>query len=144
MLPRRRAVPDLRDRGSVAAELTLLTPLLICLVLLIVAAGRLVSAQQKVTDAAHQAARAASTQPTPANAEHAATSEARAALDREAVSCRQLAIATHTGQFHPGGQVTVTVTCQVSLAQLTLLQLPGSRQVSGTFTAPIDQWRSQP
>ncbi|MCP2335231.1 TadE/TadG family type IV pilus assembly protein [Actinomadura rupiterrae] len=135
--------PRPRCRGSASAELVLLTPLLMLLVLLAVAAGRLVSAQQKVTDAAHQAARAASSQPGPATADQAAATTARAAIDRAAVSCRHLDTTADTAQFRPGGHITVHVTCTVTLAQLALLHLPGTRTVSATFTAPIDQWRSE-
>ena len=57
----------LRDeRGAVATELVLLTPLLIVMLLFVVALGRLAGARINVDGAAAQAARAASIATTPA------------------------------------------------------------------------------
>ncbi|MEU8352452.1 TadE/TadG family type IV pilus assembly protein [Streptomyces sp. NPDC048845] len=54
-----------RQRGSAAVELVLVTPLLVLLLLVVVALGLLVDARLVVTDAAHQAARAAPPWPAP-------------------------------------------------------------------------------
>lgn len=128
------------DRGSVAAELTLITPLLVLVLLLLVAAARLVSARQEVNDAAHQAARAASIARTPGAATGAANSTARTAITTGGVACRHLDVTTDTSSFHPGGHVTVQLACAVTLADLALLHLPGERTIKARFTAPIDRW----
>jgi hypothetical protein len=39
------------------------------------------------------------------------------------------------------GEVTVTVTCQVSLSELALLPVPGSTEVHATATEVIDRHR---
>lgn len=129
-----------RDRGSVAAELTLITPLLILVLLLLVAAARLVSARQKVNDAAHQAARAASTTRSPHAATRAATSAAHSAIPVGGVACRHLDVTTDTSDFRPGGNVSVQLTCTVTLSDLSLLHLSGERSITARFTAPIDRW----
>ena len=72
--------PESRERGSAAAELVLVTPFLILLLLFAVAAGRLVQARLDVDSAAQQAARAASLARTPAAASAQAIQVARAAL----------------------------------------------------------------
>jgi Flp pilus assembly protein TadG len=132
------------ERGSVTTELVLLTPLLILLLLLVVALGRLAGARINVDGAATQAARAASIATTPAQANVAARQTAAAALGSDHVTCSDLQIATDTGAFAPGGSVTVTVTCAVTLGDLTGLRLPASQSIASTATSVIDTYRSAP
>ena len=113
--PRARR-PQSRERGSAAAELVLVTPFLVLLLLLAVAAGRLVQARLDVDSAAQQAARAASLARTPAAASAQATQVAQAALAGQSVTCDPAVITPDTGDFVPGGQVTVQVTCTVHLS----------------------------
>jgi Flp pilus assembly protein TadG len=136
---RRRA--RARDGGSAAAELVLVTPLLIVVLMLIVAAGRLVDARLQVDSAARQAARAASIARDPAAAVAQADATARAALASEHITCSSLTVSPDTAAFRPGGQVTVQVTCTVSLAGLALLHIPGAQTLTARFTSPIDVYR---
>jgi len=129
------------DEGSAAAELVLITPLLILILMLIVAAGRLTDARLQVDSAAMQAARAASLARDPIAAASQADATAQAALASEHVTCDPLTVTPDTAAFRPGGQVSVQVSCTVSLAGLTLLHLPGSQTLSASFTAPIDAYR---
>jgi Flp pilus assembly protein TadG len=135
--------PQSRERGSAAAELVLVTPLLILLLLLAVAAGRLVQGKLDVDSAAQQAARAASEARTPQAASAQATQVAQAALAGQSVSCDPAVITADTGDFVPGGEVTVTVTCTVRLSDLSLLHVPGSETITSTFTSPIDTYRGE-
>jgi Flp pilus assembly protein TadG len=137
--PRR---PGSRDRGSAAAELVLVTPLLIVLLLLAVAAGRLVTGRLDVDSAAQQAARAASQAGTPGQASAQAAQAAQAALAGQPVTCDPALVTTDTSQFAPGGEVTVQVTCTVRLSDLSLLHVPGSETVTATATAPVDTYRT--
>jgi Flp pilus assembly protein TadG len=130
------------ETGSVTAELVLLTPLLILLLLFVVALGRLAGARLDVDGAAAQAARAASIARDPATATAIAQQTAAAALGSDDVTCAQLSVNTDTGQFMPGGSVAVTVTCSVSLSDLSGLRLPASQSISSRFVATIDQYRS--
>ena len=135
----------LRDeRGAVATELVLLTPLLIVVLLFVVALGRLAGARINVDGAAAQAARAASIASTPGEATAAAQQAATAALGADHVTCATLQVATNTARFAPGGSVAVTVTCAVSLADLTGLALPAAEQVSSTAASVVDTYRSAP
>ena len=138
--PRR---PDSRDRGSAAAELVLVTPFLILLLLFAVAAGRLVQARLDVDSAAEQAARAASLARTPEAASAQATQVAQAALAGQSVTCNPAVITPDTSDFTPGGQVSVQVSCTVRLSDLSLLHLPGSQTLTATFTSPIDTYRGE-
>ena len=139
-----RALRRLRtgEEGSVATELVLLTPLLILMLLFVVALGRTVSARLEVDGAAAQAARAASIARDPATATAMAEQAATTALGSDHVTCRSLTVTTDTADFVPGGQVAVTVTCTVDLADLLGLRLPASQTLSSTATSVIDTYRA--
>ena len=130
------------ESGSVATELVLLTPLLILMLLFVVALGRTVSARMEVDGAAAQAARAASIARDPATATAMAHQAATTALGSDHVTCADLTVTTDTADFTPGGQVAVTVTCTVDLADLVGLRLPASQSISSTSTAVIDLYRA--
>jgi hypothetical protein len=88
-----------------------------------------------------QAARAASLARDPGSAAVDATSTAQAELARGHITCSPLAVSPDTADFTPGGQVSVQVSCTVSLAGLSLLHLPGAETLTSQFTSPIDTWR---
>jgi Flp pilus assembly protein TadG len=131
-----------REAGSVATELVLLTPLLLLMLLFVVALGRTVSARLEVDGAAAQAARAASIARDPATATAMARQAATTALSSDGVTCAGLTVTTDTADFAPGGQVQVTVTCHVDLANLIGLRLPASQAISSTATSVIDVYRA--
>ncbi|GIH99191.1 TadE/TadG family type IV pilus assembly protein [Planobispora takensis] len=132
-----------RDRGGAAVELVLLAPFLIMLALLTVAMGRLVAARLEVNNAAHQAARSASIARDPASATSVARLTADSALVGKRITCASRSVDVGLGSFEPGGNVTVTVTCRVRLADLAMVHLPGGTALSATFVVPIDYWRSR-
>ena len=141
--PRARR-PEHRERGSAAAELVLVTPFLVLLLMFAVAAGRLVQARLDVDSAAQQAARAASLARTPQAASAQATQVAQAALAGQPVTCDPAVITPDLSDFTPGGEVTVQVTCTVHLSDLSLLRIPGSETITAAFTAPVDTYRGEP
>jgi len=132
------------EAGAVATELVLLTPLLIVLLVFVVALGRLVEARIEVDGAAAQASRAASIAATPAEAIAAAEQTASAALGADHVTCAGLRVSTDTARFAPGGSVTVTISCAVSLADLSGLRLPASEQIASSATSVVDTYRAVP
>jgi Flp pilus assembly protein TadG len=128
-----------REHGSATAEFVLLTPLLILFVFLIIGFGRLTHARALVTDAAAQAARAATlAYPTPTAATTAAQQTASAALEGSGLSCASQTTNTDTAHDHPGGTITVTVTCRVNLADVMTAGFPGTLTLTRAFTSPID------
>ncbi|MGY6655371.1 TadE/TadG family type IV pilus assembly protein [Amycolatopsis sp. TRM77291] len=129
------------ERGSAAAELTLLTPLLILLLLFVVLCGRLADTKLRINDVAHQAARAATLARTPSQATANAQATASAALASAGITCQSLSISTDTQGLKPGSTVTVTVSCSVGLGDLTMLGVPGSRRFESSFSSPVDVWR---
>ncbi|WP_433264750.1 TadE/TadG family type IV pilus assembly protein [Actinosynnema sp. CS-041913] len=129
------------ERGSAAAELTLLTPLLILLLLFVVFCGRLADTKLRINDVAHQAARAATLARTPSQATANAQVTASAALASAGITCQSLSVSTDTQGLKPGSTVTVTVSCSVGLGDLTSLGVPGSRTFESSFSSPVDVWR---
>ncbi|WP_238412893.1 TadE/TadG family type IV pilus assembly protein [Saccharothrix deserti] len=131
------------DDGSVAAEVTIATPFLIMLLVFVgVVIHRGVDARIRIDDAAHQAARAASIERTPAAAVSAAQSTAAAALSSAGVVCRSLTVTTATGGLRPGGTVSVTVSCDVDFGDALILGVPGGKRLSASAIEPVDVWRS--
>lgn len=128
-------------RGSAALELVLLAPALLVLMLFVVAAGRLAEARVDVERAARDAARAASLARSASAAERAGAEAARASLAERDVSCRELEVALDAAGFGPGGTVRAEVACTVSLADLSLLRVPGARTVRAAFSEPVDAYR---
>ena len=135
----------LRDeRGSIAVEVAVIAPALLFLVLLVVYAGKVSEADGNVERAASDAARAASLRQHPADAtdDAQASATATANLAAAGVPCLTLTTTVDTTDFAPGGTVTVTVACEASMADVTLLGVPGRRTFTATATEVIDTYRS--
>jgi hypothetical protein len=109
------------QRGDAAAELVVLTPLAVVLLLFVILTFRVTAARGDVGAAARDAA--------------------EATLAGGLAPCAALDVDVNLRGFAPGGTVTATVTCDVALADLGLLGVPGSRRVARTATSPIDTYR---
>lgn len=135
---------QLRDEGSVAAEVAIATPVLVAILLLVgVLLARGVDARLRLDDAAHQAARAASLTRTPTAATRAAEQAATAALSHAGVDCLDPAVVVDTSDFTPGGLVTVTVSCRLDLSYAAALLATGDqRTLTATASSPIDTYRA--
>lgn len=131
------------DDGSVTAETTLVTPILVMLLVLTgIFIHRGVDARIRIDDAANQAARAASIQRTTTQAHAAAQTIAAAALSSAGLACQSVNVDTTTDDFRPGGSVRVVVSCDVDFGDALLLVVPDSQRLSASAAAPIDMWRS--
>lgn len=126
------------ERGSVSAELACLAVVFVVLALALASLARFAQVRADLDQAVRDAARAASLRSDP----EAAVADATAALDQalagEGLGCTERQVDVDTAQFHPGGTVAVTVSCQVSLADLSLLAVPGTKAATARFVAPID------
>lgn len=127
-----------RIRGFAALELALLTPVVLLLIELIVAGGRITQAQSIVDEAAHSGARAASQSLTMAAARRAAVSVALQSLDSAPTACTNPTVSVDLRDFRAGGSVAVSVTCDSSLRDITLLPLPGIHRESARVQSPVD------
>ena len=133
----------LRDeRGSIAVEVAVIAPALLFLMLLVVYAGKVSEADGNVERAASDAARAASLRQHPGDATDDAQTSATANLAAAGVPCLTITTTVDTTDFAPGGTVTVTVRCEASMADVTLLGVPGRRTFTAAATEVIDTYRS--
>jgi hypothetical protein len=136
------------ERGNAALELVILAPVIVLLIGMVVAAGRTTIAQGSVDAAARDAARQASIARSPADALTAAEDSAGAELSGESLNCRPIiempgldrAFAIPVGE---PASVTAVVSCTVSLSDLLVPGLPGSKLLTGKFTSPLDPFRGR-
>ena len=123
-------------------ELVLLTPLALVVLAFLVIAGRLSTTSTDVTAASRDAARSASLAQTYDEAVVAAIQTAQASLAAQDVTCRNLQVTGgDPSTFVAGGEITVTVSCDVNLADVALPGIPGTRTVTSTSTEVIDRFR---
>lgn len=123
------------DAGSMALEVTLITPVLVVFMLMVVAFGRLVWVRGQVEAASRDAARAASLERDLGSATDAAAAVVGDQLEGRA-NCSGLDFPGT--DFDSGGDVTVRLTCEVSYSNLGLLGLGGGTTVTAESTAPLD------
>jgi hypothetical protein len=145
VIPRPHGSPR-ADGGSAALELVVLAPVLLGLLGLVIAAGRVSVAQSSVAAAARDAARQASSALNPGAAREAGLASARAALRGDGLNCDPIVSIDVGGFAVPPGQpamVSATVRCTVPLSNLYLPGLPGSHTLTYTFRSPLDLYRSR-
>ena len=129
------------ERGSASVELVLLTPVLVGLLCLTVAFGRVENARADIEASARDAARAASLERTAVSARIAGEQAARAGLDAAGYSCLPLTVDVDTAGWAAGATVTATVTCTLRLSDVTGMGIPTSRTLTARFSEPIDRYR---
>jgi len=141
----RRARPD--DRGSVSLELAIIAPFLLLLLGALILAGRVQVGAGAVEQAARSAAREASLARTPDAARTAAQQAADRELAAAGIDCAAADVSVDVSGFGaPLGQdavVHVDVTCTVSMADLAIPGVPGSRTMSADAVSPLDRYRSR-
>lgn len=148
---RARPAPRLRrqapaEAGNAPLELVLLTPVIVALIGLMIAAGRTTLAQGSVAAAARDAARQASIARDASQAQDDATASAQATLAGEGLNCQPRVHLNLSGFAEPVGQpasVQARVVCRVSLSNLLVPGLPGSKTLTATFTSPLDPFRGR-
>ncbi|MBL7487775.1 pilus assembly protein [Frankia sp. AgB1.9] len=131
------------DRGSATAELVLIMPVLVLMLMFLVLCYRISDAKLRLADAAHQAARAASIARTPTQAVTDAQATAQSALADAGVTCEHLTVDTDPAGLTPGGLVHVTITCTTRLDDLAVLAVPGSAALHASATSPVDLFGDQ-
>ena len=139
--------PQARERGSVSVELALLAPALLLLLSLAVFAGRTQIAEGAVQEAARAAAREASLTRDAATAAALASAQAERTLAAQDLRCESTTIDVDTAGFQAQlgqpGDVTVSITCVVGMADLLAPGLPGSVTVEASFISPVDAYRER-
>lgn len=131
--------PD--ERGSVSVELVLITPVLVGLLCLTVAFGRIQNARADVEAASRAAARAASVERNAPAARIAGERAAAAELDAGGYRCDSLRVDVDTTGFAADASVTASVSCTVHLSDVTGMGIPSSHTLTARFSEPIDRYR---
>ena len=130
-----------------SVELALLAPALLLLLSFAVFAGRTQIAEGAVQEAARSAAREASLARDPATAAALAGAQAERTLAAQNLRCQRTTVDVDTAGFQaPLGQpgdVTVSITCVVGMADLLAPGLPGSVTVEASFISPVDAYRER-
>ncbi|MFQ6146752.1 TadE/TadG family type IV pilus assembly protein [Streptomyces seoulensis] len=135
------------DEGSAAIEAAVILPSLIMFLCLAIAGGRIVTSGAKIDSAAEDAAREASIHRTAAASQGAARAAAAESLDDQGIRCASTSVQVDVGGLSVAvGQVatvTVTVRCTVSLSDLLVPGVPGTRTLSATATSVVDRYRQR-
>ncbi|MFG2774778.1 TadE/TadG family type IV pilus assembly protein [Streptomyces sp. NPDC048350] len=136
-----------RDRGSYALETAVLAPVMIGLLLLMVAFGRVTDADGAVDAAARAAARAASLEREAGTAQAEAQAAASRSLEGEGITCRTSSVVVDTAGYALDlgveANVTATIACTANLSDIGLPGLPGSKTLTASWTSPIDSYRGR-
>ncbi len=129
----RSATPD---RGSIAVELVFIMPVMLLMLALIYAYGRVAQVNGTLDAGTRDAARAASQARSEVEAQQVAERAVETALGGG--PCHDTATVTLSGVFQSGFPITVTSSCTYPLGDLGLLGAPGNVTVSSRFTSPLD------
>lgn len=138
----------LRDeRGFSAVETAITIPVVLTLLLILIASGRMAKANLSVDAAAYSAARAASISRTSGEASGNASAAATQSMEQQGLTCSSTSVQVDDSAFStaPGtrASIQVTVTCQVPLGDLSVPGMPGSRTVTGTASSALDSYRGR-
>ena len=132
------------ERGTAAVELALLAPVLLVLVAVVSGAGRVVETKSALLSVAREAARVAAEAPNAPAAHDAAIATAQQVAEGLGLDPARLSIVQDPHGFARGAPYEVSVSYQVSMADLPGLGLlPGSVTLSAQHDELIDTYRSR-
>jgi Flp pilus assembly protein TadG len=131
-----------KEEGQAIAELVIVAPVLLLVIVLMISLGRIDSAQGDVVSAARAGVQAAVVQDNPNDAQAQAAAAVANTLGTAGLTCPSPQVVTDTSNFRAGGSVSVTVTCVTSLADVSVPGVPGTKILSATSSAPIDPYRA--
>ena len=136
------------DTGNAAIELVFLAVVLVLLIGMVIAFGRVSLAQSAIAAAARDAARQASISQSPTGAQAAGKDSALAALRGDHLDCvSQPVVDVNTSQFSkPLGQeaeVSATVSCAIRIFGLGLPGVLAARTIRATFSSPLNPFEAR-
>ena len=131
-----------KEEGQAIAELVIVAPVLLLVIVLMISLGRIDSAQGDVESAARAGVQAAVVQNNPNDAQAQAVAAVASTLGTAGLTCPSPQVSTNTSDFTPGGSVSVTVTCVTRLADVSVPGVPGTKTLSATSVAPVDPYRA--
>jgi Flp pilus assembly protein TadG len=140
---RRIAARFLRgESGQALVEAALVLPVLLVLVFGVVMAGRVVHAKIAVQAAAREASRTLATAPSEEQGLTDANNAARSAADGYGLSSNGLSVDLQSNGFERGGTVSASVSYDVALGGLPLLDAVDIT-VSSRHSEQVDPYRSR-
>ena len=145
MPQRQRRFSD--ERGALSVELLFLTPVLVLVLLVVLAAGRIAIAENAMQAAANAAAREASLARTTPVAQSNAAQAAAQTLNQDGYTCTTLTITINDSGINAPlgelGEVGASVTCTLQLSDLGIPALGNTMELSATATSPVDAFRER-
>lgn len=127
------------EDGSIAVELAFIMPLLMLLLGLLYAYGRVAQVNGTLEAGTRDAARSASQARSADQALTVAQEAVRSSLQVRGKACLDtLKVELRGGVFQAGFPVTVDATCSYRMSDLGLPGLPGELDASASFTSPVD------
>lgn len=126
-----------KDNGAIAIELVILFPMLLLLIALVTAYGRLGLVNGNFDSGVRDAARSATQARDASDAQQVAEQALRAALTETSLPCLDSLEVDPIPVFEPGRPVTVTARCSYALSDLAV-GMPGSVTVQSEFSSPLD------
>jgi Flp pilus assembly protein TadG len=135
------------EDGAVTTEVAVYVPAAVLLAGLVWAFGATVNASSAVHSAATNAARQASIARTAGQAQRDATTVAHQILDEHHLRCHAITVTVDTHGFTVAvgqpAEVSVDVTCQISLADLYVPGLAGDKSIHEREVSPLDTFRAR-
>lgn len=130
------------ESGQALVEAAIVLPVLLVLVFGVVMAGRVVQAKIAVQSAAREAGRELATAPSEEQGLTAADEAARSAADGYGLSPDGLSVELESNGFERGGTVTATVSYDVGLGGLPLIDALDIT-VSSSHSEHVEPYRSR-
>lgn len=147
MIRRLRAQIQADQRGESPVSLLLIAPMIMLILGVIIAAGRIGEATTAVESAVAAAAREATVAIDPVAAQSNAQSTVSQMLTARGIHCPGFTLSLDASALHnaPGvqGAVLAQVQCQVRLADLMVPGLPGSVNITRDASSPVDSFRGR-
>ncbi len=126
-----------RDRGAISIELVILFPMVLLVIALVAAYGRLALVNGTFDSGVRDAARAATQARDADSARQAARDTLVRAVEEASLPCLDSLEVDPVPVFEPGQPVTITARCSYPLDDLAA-GMPGSVTVETSFASPLD------
>lgn len=134
------------ERGETSLTLIGMMPVILAVLMLIIAAGRIAQAQTAVESAVSAAAREVTLGTNPGAAEAAARQTVLSTLDQRGYRCPPTvsvdAAALRNAPGEPG-EARVQVQCSLDLSDVLIPGMPGSVQIDREASSPVDTYRDR-
>lgn len=125
------------EAGAIAIELVILFPMMLLLIALLAAYGRLGLVNGNFDSGVRDATRSATQARDAADAQLAAEQALRTALAQVSAPCLDSLEVDPIPVFEPGRAVTVTARCSYPMSDLAV-GMPGSVTLEAEFSSPLD------